>query len=118
MTPKHAQFGKFLQARRKAAGLSLQAVADLVGVSKTNVFEWEAGNWLPDPALLEPLAQAVNTAYEELFTRAGYDLKTLPQPEPYLRTLYPDASTRDMNEAKRLFERMDAAKRRKKGNQS
>jgi transcriptional regulator with XRE-family HTH domain len=117
MTSKHAQFGKFLGARRKAAGLSLQAVADLVGVSKTNVFEWEAGNWLPETVSLEPLAQALNTSYEELFARAGYDPKTLPQPEPYLRTVFPNASARNLNEAKRLFERMDAAERRKKGKQ-
>jgi transcriptional regulator with XRE-family HTH domain len=118
MTPKHTQFGKLLAKRRKAAGLTLKEVADAVGVTKANVYQWEAGNWLPEPGLLEPLAQAIDSSYEELFTRAGYDPKTLPKPEPYLRTLYPNASARNMNEAKRLFERMDAAERRKKGKQS
>lgn len=115
MTPKHRQFGKFLAARRKAAGLSMQALADQVGASKASVSQWEAGNWLPETVLLEPLAQALNTSYEELFARAGYDPKTLPQPEPYLRTVFPNASARNLSEAKRLFERMDAAERRKKG---
>jgi transcriptional regulator with XRE-family HTH domain len=118
MTPKHAQFGKFLAQHRKAAGLTLQAVADAIGVTKANVYQWEAGNWLPEPALLEPLAQAIDSSYEELFTRAGYDPKSLPKPEPYLRTLYPNASARNLNEAKRLFERLDAAERRKKGKRS
>lgn len=68
--------------------------------------------------MLEPLAQAVGTSYEELFTRAGYDPKTLPKPEPYLRTLWPNVSARNLNEAKRLFERIDAAERRKKGKRS
>jgi transcriptional regulator with XRE-family HTH domain len=113
MTPKNAQFGKFLAQRRKAAGLTLQEVADAVGVTKPNVYQWEAGNWLPDPAYLEPLAQAIGTSYEELFTRAGYDPKTLPQPEPYLRTLFPNVSARNLNEAKRLFERIEASERRK-----
>lgn len=114
MTPKHAQFGKFLQKRRKAAGLSMQALADLVGASKASVFQWEAGNWLPETVLLEPLAQALDTSYEELFARAGYDPNTLPDPEPYLRTKFPDISARKLNEAKRLFTQIEEAERRRK----
>jgi transcriptional regulator with XRE-family HTH domain len=117
MTPKHTQFGKFLARKRKAAGLTLQAVADQIGVTKANVYQWEAGTWLPDPSLLEPLAQAVNTSYEELFTRAGYDPKTLPKAEPYFRLILPGASDRQIRDVMERVEKIEASERRKKGRQ-
>jgi transcriptional regulator with XRE-family HTH domain len=116
--PSKSQFGKYIAKRRKEVGITTEALAEQVGTSRSALFYWETGKWLPSVSQLEPLAQALNVSYEDLFTRAGYDLKTLPTPEPYLRTRYPNASTRDMTEAKRLFERMDAAEHRRKGKRS
>jgi transcriptional regulator with XRE-family HTH domain len=118
MPSKYPQLAAFITKHRERAGLSVPKLAEQIGVTRQTVHYWEAGDVLPQIAVLEPLAQAIGSSYEELFTRAGYDLKTLPQPEPYLRTVYPNASARDMKEAKRLFERMDAAQRRKKGKRS
>jgi transcriptional regulator with XRE-family HTH domain len=115
MTPKHAKFGQYLTRQRKAAGLSLRGLAEQIGASKTSVHNWETGEWLPEIALLEPLAQALGTSYEELFVRAGYDVGTLPQPEPYLRAKFPGISDRKFNEARRLFEQIEAAEHPKKG---
>jgi transcriptional regulator with XRE-family HTH domain len=112
MTPKHTQFGKFLARKRKAAGLTLQAVADQIGVTKANVYQWEAGTWLPDPALLEPLARALNTSYEELFVKAGYDRGALPSPEPYFRLILPSASDRQIRGVMEQVEKIEASERR------
>lgn len=114
MTSK-AQFAKYLVARRKAAGLSMEALAKQVGTSKSAVYYWESGEWLPSVAQLEPMARALGVSYEDLFEKAGHDRETLPEPEPYLRTKFPGISNRKLNEAKRLFDQIQTAERRKKG---
>lgn len=113
MTPK-TPFAKYLVKRRKAAGLSMDALAETVGTSKSNVHYWESGEWVPSTVQLEPLAQALGVSYEDLFARAGHDRAELPQPEPYLRVLFPGISDKNFDEAKRLFDRIDAAERRPK----
>jgi transcriptional regulator with XRE-family HTH domain len=115
MAPKHRQFAKYLTTHRQAAGLSMDALAERVGASKSSVHYWESGEWLPSLGQLEPLAQALGVSYEDLFAKAGFDPATLPEPEPYLRAKFPGASKRKLAEAKRLFEQIDASERRRKG---
>jgi transcriptional regulator with XRE-family HTH domain len=115
MTPKHTQFGKFLARQRKAAGLSMDALAEQIGASKSSIHHWEAGDWLPEIGLLEPLAQALSTSYEELFVKAGYDRETLPSPQPYFRLILPGASDRQIRGVMEQVEKIEASERRKKG---
>lgn len=108
MTPTHRQFARFLTTARQAAGLSMEALAEQVGTSKSNIHYWELGEWLPSPIQLEPLAQALGVSYEDLFAKAGYDPAMLPDPEPYFRAKFPGASPRKLRaEAKRLYESLD-----------
>ena len=120
MSPSNRQFAKFLTTRRRAAGLSMGALAKQIGTSRSNVHYWESGDWLPSASQLEPLARALGVSYEDLFVKAGYDPATLPKAEPYLRVRYPNASKRRLAEAKRLFDELDAeedkrAKRPRRG---
>lgn len=115
MTPKHATFGRYLTRQRKAAGLSLRALAEQVGASKSSVHNWESGEWLPEIGLLEPLAQALGTSYEELFVKAGYDRETLPSPQPYFRLILPGASDRQIRDVMAQVEKIEASERRKEG---
>jgi transcriptional regulator with XRE-family HTH domain len=114
MTPKHPQFAAYLTKHRKAAGLSMDALAEQIGTSKSSVYYWESGEWVPSAIQLEPLAQALGVSYEDLFVRAGHDRAELPRPEPYLRVLFPGISDKNFDEAKQLFERIDAAERHPK----
>lgn len=115
MTPKHPQFAKYFTRQRKAAGLSMQALAEQVGASKASVFHWEAGDWLPEIALLEPLARALDTSYEDLFVKAGYDREALPSPQPYFRLILPGASDRQIRDVMEKVEKIEVSERRKKG---
>ncbi len=110
-----SQFGKYIAKRRKAVGLTTEALAEQVGTSRSAIHYWETGKWLPSVSQLEPLAQALEVSYEELFVKAGHDPDVLPDPEPYFRLKFPGASDRKLKEAKRLFEQTEKAERRKGG---
>jgi len=111
----NSQFGQYLIERRKAVGLTVEALAEKVGTSRSALHYWQTGKFLPSVSQLEPLAQALEVSYEELFEKAGYDPDLLPDPEPYFRLKFPGASDRRLKEAKRLFEQTEKAERRKKG---
>jgi transcriptional regulator with XRE-family HTH domain len=112
-----SQFGKYIAKRRKAVGLTTEALAERVGTSRSAIHYWETGKWLPSVSQLEPLAQALEVSYEELFVKAGHDPDVLPDPEPYFRLKFPGASDRRLKEAKRLFEQTEKSERRKEGRQ-
>lgn len=114
MTPK-PQFGKYIAKRRKAIGLTTEALAEKVGTSRSALHYWETDKFLPSVSQLEPLAQALEVSYEELFEKGGYDPALLPDPEPYFRLKFPGASDRRLKEAKRLFEQTEKSERRKEG---
>ena len=109
MPSKHPQFATFVTAHREQQGLSKADLAVEVGVTKSNVHYWESGEGLPMANVLEPLARALKVSYEDLFALAGYTHpEGLPEPEPYLRVLYPGITKRKLTEAKRLFAELDA----------
>lgn len=104
MSNKHRQFAAFLAKHRKRRGLSLAELADEARTSKSNVYYWEAGKWLPKADQLQPLAEALGVSYEDLFALAGYASPTaLPAPTPYLRAKFPDAPKKALAEAERFF---------------
>jgi transcriptional regulator with XRE-family HTH domain len=110
-----SQFGKYLAKRRKAVGLTTEALAEKVGTSRSAIHYWETGKWLPSVSQLEPLAQALKVSYEDLFEKAGHDPDVLPEPKPYFRLKFPGASDRKLRELARLTEQVEASERRKKG---
>lgn len=107
MAPKHRQFADFIAARRKERGLTLAQLADQVGVTKSNVHYWEAGEYLPKASVLEPLAQALGVSYEDLFAVAGYAHPDgLPEFRPYFRTKYRALPDEALAEADAFFDEL------------
>lgn len=62
---------------RKRAGLSQEALADMVGVSRQAVSKWETGETLPETAKLSALAAALGVSVDWLLS----DEEPLSQPE-------------------------------------
>ena len=107
MAPKHHQFADFIAARRKERGLTMEALAGHIGVTKSNVHYWESGEWLPKAGVLEPLAQALGVSYEDLFALAGYSHpEGLPEFRPYLRTKYGALPEEALAEAESFFDEL------------
>lgn len=105
MPKKHRQFAAYITKHRKLRGLSQPALAEAVGASRSKVFYWESGEYLPKATDLQPLAEALGVAYEDLFAVAGYTSpKSLPAPTPYLRAKFPDAPKKALAEAERFFQ--------------
>lgn len=108
MLPKNPQLAAFIKSRRTDLGLSLNDLAERVGVSKSNMHYWETGEFAPKPALLEPLANALDVSYEDLFAVAGIARPVgLPSYSPYLRTKYghlPEEALIELEEHMRRLE--------------
>ena len=62
------KIGKYIQSRRKAAGLTQKQLAQRLNVSFQAVSKWENGDTLPDAALLLDLADVLNTSTDQLLT--------------------------------------------------
>lgn len=60
------EFGKRLQEARTAAGLSQQALADKIGVTKATISNWELGKREPGFERLVLLAKTLNTKISTL----------------------------------------------------
>ena len=58
--------GETIQAKRTAQGLSQEALAERVGVSRQAVSKWEVGDAVPDTDKLVPLARALGVSVDEL----------------------------------------------------
>lgn len=104
MSPSQRQLGTFITKHRKARGLSMAALAEELGVTKSNVHYWESGKGAPSGSMLEPLAQALGVSYEDLFALAGYvHPDRLPDPTPYLRAKFRGAPDKAIAEAEQFF---------------
>jgi transcriptional regulator with XRE-family HTH domain len=57
-----------IRSLRIAKGLTLQAVADVFGITRASVSSWESGTNQPDPRKLEKLATLFNSSVEFLVT--------------------------------------------------
>lgn len=57
-----------IRARRKAAGLTIEALARELGVSLQAVGAWEGGVTLPSAARLPDIAAALGCSIDDLYT--------------------------------------------------
>lgn len=79
MTVKSESFGDFVAAAAREAGYDIDsprgggrtALAELTGMSASSVGRMLAGQTLPDPSVLERLAQALKVPVLELFVLHG-----------------------------------------------
>lgn len=89
MPPKNTPLAALIRARRTARALTMQQLAERIGVTKSNVHVWESGEYVPKPAVLGKLAEALAVSEEDLFALAGYARPTgLPTYSPYFRLKY------------------------------
>ena len=65
--------GESIQAARKAAGLSQEALGEKLGVVSQTVSKWERGESVPDAMLLPTLADALGVSLDALFDRTPTD---------------------------------------------
>lgn len=101
------QLGRFIATRRKARGLSMQQLADSVGVSKSVVSDWEHGRMAPKADKLEPLAAALEVSLEDLFALAGHVTpKGLLDLGPYLRARFDELPDEAIEQIKRYVARV------------
>lgn len=71
------KFASFLQARRKALGLTQAQLAERIHVTDKAVSRWERGVGLPDIQLLEPLSEALDLSLTELIRCQRIETDTL-----------------------------------------
>ena len=60
------EFAQQLRSLREAHGLSVRALAGLVGVSSVTIWKWEKGESKPRTRLLAPLAKALDVTPNHL----------------------------------------------------
>lgn len=63
--------GRYIAARRRAAGLTQEQLGELLGISYKTVSRWERGVYMPDIEMLEALAKAFSVTVDEII--AGED---------------------------------------------
>lgn len=69
------EFALQLRSLREARGLSLRALASMIGVSSVTVWKWEKGDSKPRARLIDPLARALDVSPLRLQS-AGKDEKS------------------------------------------
>ena len=67
------QIGKYIAAKRKAEGLTQEALAQLLGVTNKAVSKWENGKCLPDLSHYEAHCEILHISVNELM--AGKDIE-------------------------------------------
>lgn len=72
--------GTNIQQLRKAAGLSQEQLADMIGVSRQAVSKWETGQSLPDVDKLLLLCEAFQVSADELIGTRSPDSESGPCP--------------------------------------
>lgn len=63
--------GEAIRARRKDAGLTQQALAQAVGVSRQTIISMETGDYAPSVYLALKVGGALGASVEELWGSAG-----------------------------------------------
>ncbi len=61
-------FGKFIQTKRKEAGLSQKVLAEKLYVTESAVSKWERGLSYPDITMISPICETLNITEHELCT--------------------------------------------------
>lgn len=78
-----SEFAQQLRTLREAQGLSIRALASIIGVSSVTIWKWEKGDSKPRARLIPPLAQALDVSPVSLRPTAG---NQAPKPEMELTT--------------------------------
>ncbi|MCR5769391.1 MAG: helix-turn-helix domain-containing protein [Lachnospiraceae bacterium] len=66
-TKDRALFADRIKQARKNKGVTQQTLADMIGVKRETVTQWEKGNNLPDYGILSKLCEALDIDYGYLF---------------------------------------------------
>ena len=81
--------GQAIQAARLSCGLTLQQLAEAVGVNRTSILRFESGARSPRASTLRRIAATLDTPAADLFALSGFTVPTeLPTLRPYLRAKY------------------------------
>ena len=70
---EYKKIGAFIREKRRAAGLTQEALAARLGVSAKAVSKWENAVCLPDASLYEPLCRQLGITIGQLFQGGGED---------------------------------------------
>ncbi|MBQ3275463.1 MAG: helix-turn-helix transcriptional regulator [Oscillospiraceae bacterium] len=57
-----------LRTRRKAAGISIDGLATMLGVTRQAVFNWESGGTLPTADKLPEIARVLGCSIDDLYS--------------------------------------------------
>ena len=76
------RMGGLIAARRRALGLTQKQLAARLLVSDKAVSKWELGGGYPDPALLAPLAAALDLTVDELLAGRQAETEKVSGPLP------------------------------------
>jgi len=68
-----------ISTRRKALGLTQQALADQLHISNKSISKWETGEGLPDISILKELATALQISVDELLGKTSTPLVAVKQ---------------------------------------
>ena len=60
------KIGKFIEARRRALGMTQRELASRLFISSKSVSKWETGRGMPDVSLLLELCEILQVTAEEL----------------------------------------------------
>lgn len=82
--------------------MTMDALAEAVGVSKSVVHDWEKDVMVPKPPNLARLAASLEVDLERLYELAGYAVpRALPELGEYLRARFPNLSGRALTRIER-----------------
>ena len=98
MAGSPGEFAQQLRSLRQAQGLSLRALASLIGVSSVTVWKWENGDSKPRARLITPLAQALAVPPVKLQSSVKESAK-LPKTAAEKISKQPDAVAPDQSDS-------------------
>jgi transcriptional regulator with XRE-family HTH domain len=88
-------FAQQLRTLREAQGLSIRALAALIGVSSVTIWKWEKGDSKPRARLIPPLAMALDVSPVSLDPVAG----ERKAPKPGMEFQVPEAASPGLPES-------------------
>lgn len=84
-------FGKYIESLRMERDLSQRQLAELAGISNTEIWRIESGERKkPSPGILKVIAPHLCVTYEELMVKAGYIEETVEH-KSYSELIYRDS---------------------------
>ena len=91
---EQTELGKFIESYRNGRNLSIRELAQMAGISHTEVWRLETGERKkPSPDVLKALAPHLGVSYEDLMKKAGYMEDTVEH-KGYIEKVYYDEDNR------------------------